>query len=147
MAATRDRIQHAADHRFDPRPHVLDPARGEGFYHEVAQPCVLRRIGLQDGLRHVVEDRLTHDVGSVAALAALDEILAEALIAQHQADLLVAADHEGAERRQMHRIDRAQPRVMRVGIPDEIRRKRIEKGAGRFIVHVLFHDSSSRSFV
>jgi hypothetical protein len=101
---------------------------------------VLGRIGLQDGLRHVVEDRLAHDVGPVAALAALHKILAEAPVAQHQADFLVAADHEGAERRQMHRIDRAQPRVMGIGIADEIRRQRIEKGCARRGLHVVLHE-------
>src|ERR1700733_13072713 len=99
-SAIDDRIQRLVDHLFNTRTHVLHPARGEGFDDEIPQARMLGRIRLQYRLSHVMEDRFIHDLRAVTAFAALDEILAEALVPQHKAYFRVPTDYVGAERRQ-----------------------------------------------
>ncbi|MET3158282.1 hypothetical protein ABIF34_005307 [Bradyrhizobium japonicum] len=139
VAAVDHGVDGLVDDLLDPRPHVLDAPRGEGLHHEAAQAGVVGRIGLQHPVAHAAEHRLVHDLFAVAALGPLDEILAEALVAHHEADIGVATGDELAERRHMDRIDRAQPVVMRIGIADEVRRQRIEQriaaGRLRLLVH------------
>ena len=120
------------------RPHVLDAAGGEGLHDEAAQAGVIGRIGLQHPVAHAAEHRLLHDLGAIAARRALDKILAEALVAHHEADIGMTAGDELAERRHMDRIDRAQPVVMRIGIADEVRRQRIEQRIACGL-HLLVH--------
>ena len=139
VALGRDAIQRLVDDLLDARPHVLDPARGKGFHHQAAQAGVIGRILLQHPVAHAAEDRLFHDLRAVAPLGPLDVVLAEALVAHHQADLGMAAGDVGPERRQMHRIAGAQPLVMRIGIANELRRQRIEQRLGYGGLSMLVH--------
>jgi hypothetical protein len=94
-------------------------------------------------MAHAAEDRLLHDFRSVAPLRALDEILAEALVPQHEAHLGMPARQIHAVRRDMHGIGAAQPLVMRIGIANELRRQRIEKRLRRRgCLGVLAHGAS-----
>ena len=131
LALRDDAVERLVDDLLDARAHVLDPARGEGLHHQPAQAGMIRRILLQHPVAHAAEHRLVHDLGAVAADRALDIVLAEPLVAHHEAGLGVAAGDEHAERREMHRIGGAQPLVMRIGIADELGRQRIEKRRAR----------------
>ncbi|MET4217500.1 hypothetical protein ABIB00_002709 [Bradyrhizobium sp. LB14.3] len=93
---------------------------------------------MQHPVTHAAEDRLLHDLLAIAAPGTLDEILAEALVAHHEADIGMAAGDELAERRHMDRKDRAKPVIMRIGIADEVRRQRIEQRTAGAL-HVLVH--------
>ena len=44
----REAVDPLMRQRGDPRPELLDPARDEGAIDEVAQPCVLGRLKLED---------------------------------------------------------------------------------------------------
>ena len=135
MCALRaTRVERLVDHLLDARAHVLDAARGEGLHHEAAQTGVVRRVLLQHPVAHAAEDRLVHDLATVAANGAVDIILAETLVAHHEADIGVAARHERAMRVDMHGVGSPQSLVMRIGIPDEIRRQRIEQRIARAAV-------------
>ena len=79
--------------------------------------------------------------GSITPDRAIDEILAEALVAQNETGLGMPARDERTERRQMHRIGGAQPLVMRIGIANEVRRQRIEERPGRRGLNMLVHDT------
>ncbi len=105
VAALDHGIDGLVDDLLDPRPHVLDATGGEGLHDEAAQAGVVGRIGLQHPVAHAAEHRLVHDGRAIAALGALDKILAEALVAHHEADIGVAAGDELAERRHMDRIE------------------------------------------
>ena len=91
LALRDDAIERLVDDLLDARAHVLDPARGEGLHHQPAQAGVVRRILLQHPVAHAAEHRLVHDLGAVAPDRALDIVLAEPLVAHHQAGLGVAA--------------------------------------------------------
>ena len=134
-----DAVERLIDDLLDARTHVLDPARGEGLHHQAAQAGVVGRILLQHPVAHAAEHRLLHDLRSVAPHRPLDIVLAEALVAQHQAGLGVPARDERAKRRQVHRIGGAQPLVIRIGIANEFRRQRIEKRLGRRCLNMLVH--------
>ncbi|MGY4481491.1 hypothetical protein ACVWWR_000682 [Bradyrhizobium sp. LM3.2] len=121
VAAVDHGVDGLVDDLLDARPHVLDAAGGEGLHDETAQAGVVGRISLQHPVAHAAEDRLLHDLLTIAALGTLDEILAEALVAHHEADIGVAAGDELAERRHVDRKDRAEPVIMRIGIADEVR--------------------------
>ena len=126
-ALGNDPVERLVDNLLNARAHVLDPARGERLHHQPAQPRVIGRILLQHGKREVAEHRLLHDVGAIAPFRALGIVLAEALVAQHQADFGVATGDEHAKRRQMHRIQRAHPLIMRIGIANELGVQRVEQ--------------------
>src|SRR3954470_1281048 len=66
-------------------------------------------------------------------------LLAETLVADHEARLGVVAGDEYAERGQMHRIGGAHPRVVRIGIADELRRQWIEERFARRSLNMLVH--------
>ena len=116
-----DPVESLVDDLLDARPHVLYPARSERLHHQPAQTGVVGRILLQHHQAQAAKGRLIHDLGAVAADAAFGMLLAEALVADHEAGLGVAAGDEYAERRQMHRIGDAHPLVMRIGVADEFR--------------------------
>ena len=133
-------VERLVDDLLDARAHVLDPARGERLHHQPAQAGMIRRVLLQHREAEAAEYRLLHDVGAIAALGAFGIILAEALVAHHQAGLGVTARDIHAERRQVHRIGVAQPRVMRIGIANELRRQGIEQGRAGRSLNMLVHD-------
>jgi hypothetical protein len=134
-----DAIERLVHDLLDARAHVLDPARGERLHHQPAQAGVVRRVLLQHPVAHAAEYRLVHDLRAVAALGALDVILAEPLVAHHEADLGMAAGDVHAERRQVHRVGGAHPLVMRIGIADEFRRQRIEQRRAGGSLNMLVH--------
>ena len=139
-AALRERcVKRFIDDLLDARTHVLDPACGKGLHHQAAQARMVGRVLLQHPVAHAAEDRLLHDLRSVAPNGPLDKILAETLVAQHQAGLGVPARHECAELRHMHRIGGAHPRIIRIGIANEFRRQRVEKRLGRRGLNMLVH--------
>ena len=127
VALFEDGIDGLVDDFLDARPHVLDPARGEGFHDQAAQAGVVRRILLQHPMAHAAEHRLIHGLRAITADGAVDKILAEPLVAYDEADFSVAARHERAMRVDMHGIGVPQSLVMWIGIADEIRRQRIEQ--------------------
>ena len=97
VALARNAIQRLVDDLLDARTHVLDPARRERLHHQPAQARVVGRILLQHPVAHAAEDRLLHDLRAIAPLRPFDEILAEALVAQNETDLGVAARDKHAE--------------------------------------------------
>ena len=125
----------------DARPHVLYPARSERLHHQPAQTGVVGRILLQHHQAKAAKGRLIHDLGAVAADAALwgNCPLAEALVADHEARFGVAAGDEYAERGEMHRIGDAHPLVMRIGVADEFRGQRVEERFARRSLDMLVH--------
>jgi hypothetical protein len=146
LSQGNDPVERLVDDLLDARAHVLDPARRERLHHQAAQAGVVGRVLLQHGVAEAAEHRLLHDVGAIAALRAFGIILAEALVAHHQAGLGVTARDIHAKRRQMHRIGGAQPRVMRIGIANEFRRQRIEqRRAGRSLNMLVHGDLNSLS--
>ena len=68
MALVDNAIQRFIDDLLDARTHVLDPARGKRFHDQAAQPRVVGRILLQHPVAHAAEDRLLHDLRSIAPL-------------------------------------------------------------------------------
>ena len=134
-----DAVERLIDDLLDARAHVLDPARGKRLHHQPAQAGMVRRILLQHPVAHAAEHRLVHDLRAVAADRALDVILAEPLVAHHEAGLGMAAGDIHAERRQMHRIGGAHPLVMRIGIADEIGGQRIEQRRATGSLNMLVH--------
>ena len=134
-----DAVERFVDDLLDARAHVLDPAGGEGLHHQPAQAGVIRRILLQHPVAHAAEYRLVHDLGAVAADRALDIVLAEPLVAHHEADLGVAAADIDAERRQVHRIGGPHPLVMRIGIANEIGGQRVEQRRASGSLNMLVH--------
>jgi hypothetical protein len=107
--------------------------------HQSAQARVVGRILLQHPVAHVAKHRLFHDLRSVAALGPLNEILAEAPVAQNHTGFGVATGDKRSEWRQMHGIGGAQPLIMRIGIANELRRQRVEKRLGRRGLNMLVH--------
>ena len=144
LALRNDAIERLVDDLLDARPHVLDPARGESLHHQPAQAGMVRRILLQHPVAHAAEHRLVHDLRAVAADRALDIVLAEPLVAHHEAGLGVAAGDEHAERRQVHRIGGAHPLVMGIGIANEVGRKRIEQRRAIRRLNMLVHGDLNR---
>jgi hypothetical protein len=134
-----DAVERLVDDLLDARTHVLDPARGEGLHNQPAQTGVVRRILLQHPVAHAAEHRLVHDLGAVAADGALDVILAEPLVADHEAGLGMAAADIHAERRQVHGICAAHPLVMRIGVADEFRIQRVEQRRATGSLNMLVH--------
>ena len=88
---------------------------------------MIGRVLLQHPVAHAAIDRLVHDLRAEAPRHAAHEVLAEPLVAQDLGDVGVAAGDEEAERRAMHRFDRAQAMVVRVGVGNDLGRQRIEE--------------------
>ena len=139
LAFRNDPVERLIDDLLDPRTHVLDPPRGESFHHQPAQPGVVRRILLQHPVAHAAKDRLFHDLRPIAPRCPIDEILAEALVAQNETGLRVPAGDESTKGRDVHRIGSAQPLVGRIGIANEFRCKRVEKRLGCRGLNMLVH--------
>ena len=142
MALRRHAIERPIDDLLDARAHVLHPPRGEGLHHQAAQAGVIGRVLLQHPVAHAAVHRLVEDVSAVPPRHSADEVLAEAPFAQHEADIVVTAGDEEAERRAMDGIARAQIVVVRVGVTDELRRQRIEVRLGTRGLQHLVHDAS-----
>ena len=142
VALLDDGVDGLVDDRLDAGPHVLDAARGEGLHHESAQAGMIRRILLQHPVAHAAEDRLVHDLGTVAANRAIDIVLAETLVAHHEAHFGMTACHIRAMDAEMNRVRSPHPRIMRIGIADELRRQRIEQRLGCGGLHMLVHGTS-----
>jgi hypothetical protein len=121
------------------RAHVLDAARGECLDHQAAQPRMIRRVLLQHPVAHAAEDRLFHDLGTVAPHGTLDEVLSETLVAQNEADLRMPACEIGVVFGEMNRIGAAQPLVEWIGIANVFRRQRIEQRLGLRSLRMLAH--------
>ena len=83
MALRRHAVERGIDDRLDARPHVLDPAGGEGLHHQAAQAGVIGRVLLQHPVAHAAIHRLVHDLVAVPPRHAADEVLAEPLVAQN----------------------------------------------------------------
>ncbi len=127
MPLGHDPVECLVDDLLDARAHVLDPARGERLHHQAAQAGVIRRILHQHPVPHAAIHRFFQDLRAAAPRHPFDVVLAEALVAQHQADIGMPACEIHPERRQVHRIGGAQPFIGGIGIADKIRRERVEK--------------------
>ncbi len=144
-ALRNDAVERLVDDVLNARAHVLDPARGERLDDETAQAGMIRRVLLQHPVAHAAHHRFVHDLGTVAADRALDIVLAEPLVAQHEARLGVPARDESAVRIDMHRIEAPHPLVIRIGIADEFGGQWIEKRLAARRLNLLVHGDLVRS--
>ena len=140
MAARRHPVDDLVDDRLNARAHVLDAARGESAYHQAAQAAMVGRILLQHPVAHAAIDRLVENLRPEAPAHAADEILAEALVAQDRSDVGMPAGDVEPDRREMHRIDCAQPVIDGIRVGDEFRRLRIEQRRALDGLDLLVHD-------
>src|SRR5258708_34560092 len=90
-------------------------------------------------MAHAAEHRLFHDLGAVAPQRALEEILAETLVAQNETDFRVPACDERAMLGEVNGIGGAQPLIGRIGIANELRREGIEQRIADRSLNMLVH--------
>ena len=107
-SAARSRI--AVDERLDPRPQALDRRRREGQRHQPPQPGVVRRVEVQDALgrspaRAAGAAARGAPARRVVGLGRVGLDVARELVAAQRAhDVVVAGEHDEAERRHVDRV-------------------------------------------
>ena len=84
------------------------------------------------GLPPLAQPLTAHAPDRVAAVVGVGlDVAGELVAAQRPGDVVVAGQHDEAERRHVHRFDVAQARVERVRVGPERRVERVERGVGR----------------
>ena len=119
MPQRRHALQRSIDDLLDARPHVLDPARGEGLNDQPAQSRMIGRVLLKHPVAHGAIDWLVKDLSPIASRHPADKIFTKAFVTQNEADLGVPARHMKSERRAVYRINRPKSVIAGIRIGDD----------------------------
>ncbi len=113
-------IDDLIDDLLNARAHVLDAPRSKRADNETAQPAMVGWIELQHPVAHAAIDRFLKNLWPGSPGYSADEVFAEAFVAQDLGNVGMAACDIESERREVHRVGRAQSMIKGIRIGNKL---------------------------